>query len=284
MYDRLILHFPIDRVFRDLDSLPIGKPFPQALDEALTNSSVALVVIGPTWVTTINEDGRLRLEDPNDFVRREVEMALDAEFPVVPVLVSHAAIPKENELPESLRPLCRHQSVSVRPDPDFNRDMDRLIGKLSGLVDCGSAQASELGVREAKAFEAGRLLMGTFLELQIDSTYDYIPFVERAAAYLADLQVRDVDYSSMSPTIDAVKLRALCERINQQLWARTSVGPYFEASQHLFMTLPTNDKTKFKAIVNSLNLPLVLKDERENTIEWLADLRKYFEGILFPVR
>ena len=35
MYDRLVTHFSTDRVFRDLDSLPIGKPFPQALDEAV---------------------------------------------------------------------------------------------------------------------------------------------------------------------------------------------------------------------------------------------------------
>ena len=38
MYDRLITHFPIDRVLRDLDSLPLGKPFPQALDEVMSRN------------------------------------------------------------------------------------------------------------------------------------------------------------------------------------------------------------------------------------------------------
>jgi hypothetical protein len=282
MYDRLIAHFPIDRVFRDLDSLPIGKPFRQALDEAVANSNVALIVIGPTWVSTTDAMGHRRLEDPNDYVRREVEMALNAGFPVVPVLVLNASIPDEGCLPESLRPLARNQAISVRPDPDFNRDMDRLIGKLSKLIDCDGGRHSESSIREAKAFEAGRLLMGTFLELHIDSDYDYTPFVERAAAYLADLDVRDVDYSCMSPGIDLRQLRALCERINQQLWARTSVAPYFEASLNLFTILPKNDKEAFKKIVSSLSLPSDLKHERNSTIEWLADLRKHFEGILFP--
>ena len=135
MYDRLIAHFSVDRVFRDRDSLPIGRPFPQALDEAIANASVALIVIGPTWVSIQNLDGQRRLDDPSDSVRLEVEKALGASFPVVPVLVSHATMPNERDLPEPLRPLAFRQAVSVRPDPEFHSDMNRLIAKLSELVD-----------------------------------------------------------------------------------------------------------------------------------------------------
>ncbi len=143
------------------------------------------------------------------------------------------------------------------------------------------ATASEL-IRQAKAFEAGRLLMGTFLELQIDCDYDYIPFVERAAAYLADLDVQGIDFACMAPGIDFVKLRTLCERIIQQLWARTRVVSYFEASLNLFTTLPSNDLDSFRKIVDTLKIPADLKQDRENAMIWLADLREYFEGALFP--
>ena len=44
-------------------------------------------------------------------------------------------MPNESDLPESLRPLIFRVGVPVRPDPDFHRDMDRLIGKLSLLVE-----------------------------------------------------------------------------------------------------------------------------------------------------
>lgn len=143
IYDKLILHFPIDRVFRDLDSLPIGRSFPQALDEAIANARVALIVIGPMWASIAGPDGRPRLHNPADFVRIEVEKALAAGFPVVPVFVNRARIPNAEELPESLGPLLSHQGVEVRPDPDFHRDMDRLVSKLSSMLEQSSHPRSD---------------------------------------------------------------------------------------------------------------------------------------------
>ncbi len=134
MYDRLIKHFSIDKVFRDLDSLPIGKPFPQALEEAVANAKVALIIIGSSWASITDANGEQRLGNPTDFVRLEVEKALAASLPVVPVLVNRATMPSAVDLPESLRPLVLHHGVEVRPDPDFHSDMERLIGKLSAIL------------------------------------------------------------------------------------------------------------------------------------------------------
>ncbi len=50
------------------------------------------------------------------------------------------------------------------------------------------------------------------------------------------------------------------------------------------MTLPANDKSELSTIVNSFNVPAALKHERENTMESLAELRKHFEGKLFPAQ
>lgn len=134
MYDRLKSHFPVERIFRDLDSIPLGKPFPEVIREALANSKVALIVIGPTWTSVTDSSGSRRLDDPTDFVRIEVELALSSGLLVVPVLVSGASMPKGTELPNTLQTLVFLQAIQVRPDPDFHRDMDRLIGKLSHLV------------------------------------------------------------------------------------------------------------------------------------------------------
>lgn len=133
MYDRLRSHFPVDRIFRDLDSIPLGKPFPQVIREAIGNSQVALVIIGPKWATITGSDGHRLLDDPADFVRIEVEGALCSGVPVVPVLVSGASMPLAKELPASLQPLVYLQGMQIRSDPDFHRDMDRLIGKVSRL-------------------------------------------------------------------------------------------------------------------------------------------------------
>ncbi len=135
LYDRLVQHFAKGQVFRDLDSLQVGKPFPIALDEALKASKVALIIIGPNWVTIRDANARRRLDDPADFVRREVENALSSGIAVVPVLVSNASMPLQAELPASLTPLLFRHGVSVRPDPDFHKDASSLIEKLIQIVD-----------------------------------------------------------------------------------------------------------------------------------------------------
>ena len=36
-------------------------------------------------------------------------------------------MPKDSELPPTLKPLAFRNAMTVRPDPDFHQDMDRLI-------------------------------------------------------------------------------------------------------------------------------------------------------------
>jgi hypothetical protein len=162
IYDRLITHFPIEAIFRDLDSLLIGRPFPTALDEAVSKARAALVVIGPNWLSITDSTGRRRLDDPEDFVRREVLQALAAGIIVVPVLVLGAAMPSEQELPESLRPLVFHHAASVRSDPDFHSDMDRLIGGLARVLDMPGVVDSPAGVRAS----AGRRVWAALCDIR----------------------------------------------------------------------------------------------------------------------
>jgi hypothetical protein len=162
IYDLLITHFPIESVFRDLDSLPLGTPFPEALDEAVSKARAALVVIGPIWVSVTDPTGRRRLDDQGDFVRREVERALASGIVVVPVLVSGAAMPTAGELPDSIRPLASRNAASVRPDPDFHHDMDRLIRGLARALDMPGVVETPAGVRAS----AGRRVWAALCDIR----------------------------------------------------------------------------------------------------------------------
>lgn len=134
IYDRLTEQFPTEEIFRDLESIPIGQPYEDVIREKLRKSKVALVIIGPQWASITDACGNPRLEDPNDLVRIEVLEALSLEILVVPVLVSKAEMPSSDKLPPALQQIVRLNAVDVRPDPDFHRDMDRLIDKLSNLL------------------------------------------------------------------------------------------------------------------------------------------------------
>ena len=139
IYDRLIQQFGRESVFKDVDSIPLGVDFRIYLDEQVAKCEVFLAVIGRDWMKNLGSTGKTRLDDPRDFVRIEIESALKRQIPVIPVLVSGATIPLAERLPASLQDLAYRQGIEVRRDPDFHRDMDRLIEhlkqKIQGLTE-----------------------------------------------------------------------------------------------------------------------------------------------------
>lgn len=130
IYDRLQQHFGRTTVFRDIESIPPGLDFPTVLQRTLQRCTVVLVLIGPGWIEARDKSGQMRLDDPEDFVRREIEQALTHVPVIIPVLVNHATLPDPAKLPASLQKLAYRNAVAVRPDPDFHHDMDRLIRSI----------------------------------------------------------------------------------------------------------------------------------------------------------
>jgi len=91
--------------------LSSGSIFIDALQRAVSTCEALLVMIGPNWLDSRDESGRQRLEDPDDYVRVEVETGLRPDIRVIPILVADARMPAASDLPESLRPLSRRQAV-----------------------------------------------------------------------------------------------------------------------------------------------------------------------------
>lgn len=127
--DRLEQHFGPGRVFRDYDSIVAGADFADAIRRAIGVSTVVLAVVGPDWLDIRDGEGRRRLDDAGDFVRLEIEAALAAEVPVVPVLVEGARMPDAESLPGSLRAFARCQAVELA-ESRWRDDVDRLIRQL----------------------------------------------------------------------------------------------------------------------------------------------------------
>ena len=95
------------RVWFDIDDIPSAMPYRQQIATALRQCDVALVVIGPHWLTAADSDGHRRLDDPDDDVRLEIAQALArSDVTLVPVLVDNADMPPRSELPADLQPLC----------------------------------------------------------------------------------------------------------------------------------------------------------------------------------
>ena len=147
IYDRLTDQFGQEAVFMDADSIPFGVDFPVKLDEQVAKCEVFLTVIGQVWMEKRGSKGKSRLNDPIDFVRIEIESALKRQIPVIPVLVGGATIPTAKQLSDSIKALYYRQGIEVRRDPDFHRDMDRLIEYLKKIPVSGKGPSQ----RSAKA-------------------------------------------------------------------------------------------------------------------------------------
>jgi hypothetical protein len=146
LYDRLVTRFGEDRVFMDVDSIDPGEDFVNVIETTLASASVVVVVIGPTWVTSRDEQGVVRLTKPDDFVHLEVSRALQLQKRVIPVLVADAPVPEAEELPEDLQPLARRNAFELS-DGRFHSDADRL----ADAIEEGMAGATVLAPPEETA-------------------------------------------------------------------------------------------------------------------------------------
>jgi len=129
--DALEAHFGAGTVFRDVDDIKPGEDFVKAIQAHLGNVGVVLVIIGPRWLA--NAGGHNRLDDPDDFVRQEIEAALASDKPVIPLLVGGAVMPGEASLPESISGLARKQAVMLS-DGNWRGDLEKLLASLHAVL------------------------------------------------------------------------------------------------------------------------------------------------------
>lgn len=127
--------------FRDVENIVGGSDFVDVLEQAISRARVCVVLIGATWLSEVDAQGRQRLFLPDDHVRREIELALaNSRLRVIPVLVEGAAMPGPKDLPASMERLARLQAVELS-ESRWDFDMQRLVRVLEGAGVSGSAPA-----------------------------------------------------------------------------------------------------------------------------------------------
>ncbi len=146
--------FPDARVFMDLDSIEAGLDFAEVIRDAVDSSAVLVALIGRQWATVADEQGR-RLDDPDDYVRLEVQTALKRGVRVIPVLVDNARPLRQQQLPAELQKLARLNALELsygRYQYDSGRLLDLIQRVLAAVGDLGEAKrrAQDEGDRQAQ--------------------------------------------------------------------------------------------------------------------------------------
>jgi hypothetical protein len=92
IYGALSDHFGTDAVFMDIDKIELGTDFSEALDGALDDCHILIALIGRDWLTAADGHGLIRIEQPDDYVRLELEAGLRRNIRIIPVLVQDTSM------------------------------------------------------------------------------------------------------------------------------------------------------------------------------------------------
>lgn len=133
LYKELTARFGAGQVCMDMYSIPGGGDWFEYIKDTLGTSALVLAVIGPHWLTATDEKGR-RLDDPEDVLRKELELAIEREARLIPLLVEGAAMPRSDELPPSLRGIVDRFPITIGSH-SFDADVDDLAGMVGKIID-----------------------------------------------------------------------------------------------------------------------------------------------------
>ena len=128
LYDRLSAAFGRDRVFRDVEDIRPGQYFDDVIARSLKESRAVVAVVGPGWVRDLP-----RLKERQDWVRRELAIAIERRIRLFPVLVGGVAMPQAKTLPRNAADVTRANAITLA-DATFHRDVDALLTALGDVV------------------------------------------------------------------------------------------------------------------------------------------------------
>lgn len=179
--------FGQDQVFFDRQTIEPGEIWPGRIEDAVKEAKVVLVLNGKQWLMVQDEDGRRRIDNKTDWVRREVEEALKIKGRVIPVLVDDASPVLAKalvDLPKMVK-LASCQGAKLRTG-DWDSNFNALVNLLKSKGLLVLAQQDDSGQNVDRARQAEQLISSYQLAIQQrwqelwcgDGTSDKPPFID----------------------------------------------------------------------------------------------------------
>jgi len=202
LYQHLAEHFGREHVFKDVDTLDPGDDFTAVITAALSSCAALIAVIGRQWLACTDDRGHRRLDDPEDFVRLEIETALNRGVRVIPVLVDRATLPKPEDLPPGLQALTGRQCLELDPlrFDAGTRQLIRVLDKTIAAVTAAAGNAIEPTTGDAEQPTNTATTEGTSLDraagaadADVDARPDAVRQLPAEAAPTADTGVLPED-------------------------------------------------------------------------------------------
>jgi hypothetical protein len=128
-YNLLAERLGKENVFLDVINIKGGDDFVKVIKREAASCSALIELIHKDWLDAKDEEGRRRLDDPEDFVRLEISIALGRNIPVIPVLIDGASMPRRKDLPAALADFSQRNFLEVSYSR-LDSDVDELVKAL----------------------------------------------------------------------------------------------------------------------------------------------------------
>ncbi len=129
LFEALVSKVPDVRVFRDSDTLQPGMVFSEMIKETISACDILVAIIGRKWLGIGPQGGTRRIDQQDDWVRREVAEALQQRKLVIPCLTHGMKMPAKDNLPSDLAELASIHAMRLS-ETDLRRDVGVLVDLL----------------------------------------------------------------------------------------------------------------------------------------------------------
>ena len=116
--------------FMDLTSIIPGANWPEELERQLDLAEIVCVVIGEQWLHSRYSNGRRKIDDPNDWVHKEILSDINRGKRLIPIVVNRGSMPNESDLPPSLLEFARRQAKFITQE-NWNEGVDALLDSIA---------------------------------------------------------------------------------------------------------------------------------------------------------
>jgi hypothetical protein len=132
LYDGLASYYGRSNIVIDEDSFETGREFPEIIRESIQHCRILLILVGDKWEG--NSNGTPRIEDPGDWVRKEIETALEYRRIMFPIYVGNRSVLTADRLPASINFIPRLQSLRVYHQREFHSHLRGLVRDIDSAL------------------------------------------------------------------------------------------------------------------------------------------------------
>lgn len=158
LYTALWRTFGADQVFFDLASIPAGADFRRQIEANIRDSAILVAIMGNNWLESRHASGARkdyrRIDDPDDYVRIELELALAEGVSIIPVLVGTQTMPTASQLPPSLVQITKRNAAMLHFGPELQSQSESLLREIAQTIPrmpFGKRMAALLGIPSRNA-------------------------------------------------------------------------------------------------------------------------------------